>query len=516
MIESNFQALYEAKCTDIELLQADKIKYQTIIEDQQIKIDSLHLQLDQLRRMIFSSKQERFVPPHARPEQLSMPLELENSSVVVSQGVQKISYDRVLLKTEKIAPNHPGRTKLPDHLERQEIYIEPAEDTSSMRKIGEEITEELEYEPGKLYVKKYIRSKYIQAETEPIIIAPMLDRPLPKCIAGAGLLAQLMIDKYVDHLPIYRICERFKREGVNIPYNTMIDWVGQAILLIKPIYEALKKRVLSSNYLHADETGLKVLDKDKKARPNGSSGRGSTHQGWLWAYLNSVERMALFDYQPTRGRAAPYELLKDFEGHLQVDGYKVYDIFEANPKIKLLFSMAHARRKFFDAQPNDAERSSVALDYFQQLYEIERNIKEQKLSEADTLIERQKSKPILNAFHQWMKDQLNQVLPKSPIGQAITYSLERWKGLCVYVENGMLNIDNNPVENSIRPIAIGRKNYLFAGSHEAAQRTAMLYSLMATCKLNDINPLSWLKETLIIIANHPINRIDELLPLRKD
>jgi transposase len=505
-MQINYQALYEANCTKIAGLESTNKNLINIRDEQQLKIESLQLQLDQLRRMIFSSKQERFIP-NTTPDQLILPLEIEtNAEITTTTSVQKISYDRVLTKTEKIPYNHPGRTKLPDHLERHEIYIEPAEDISGMKKIGEEITEELEYEPGNLFVKKYIRPKYVNIATEKVVIAPMIDRPLPKCIAGAGLLTQLLIDKYVDHLPIYRICERFKREGVSINYNTMIDWVGQAIQLIQPLYEALKKKVLSGDYIHADETGLKVLDKDKK---------GSTHQGWLWAYLDSVNNMALFDYQPTRGRAAPYELLKNFEGYLQVDGYSAYDIFNTNKNIIILYCMAHSRRKFFDAQQNDTDRSAKALDYFQQLYAIERAIKEQNLSLDQVLIERQKAKPILDEFHQWMKSEIIQVIPKSPIGLAISYTLERWDGLCVYITNPKLNIDNNPVENSIRPIAIGRKNYLFAGSHEAAQRTAMLYSLMATCKLNDINPAEWLKNTLIAIANHPINRIEELLPIKK-
>jgi transposase len=505
-MQINYQALYEANCAIIAGLEISNKKLQETNAEQQLNIDSLRLQLDQLKRMIFSSKQERFIP-HATPDQLALPLDIETpAQITTTTSIQKISYDRVTTKTEKTPTHHPGRTKLPDHLQRQEIFIEPTENISGMKKIGEEITEELEYEPGKLFVKKYIRPKYVNIATEKVVIAPMIDRPLPKCIAGAGLLTQLLIDKYVDHLPIYRICERFKREGVNINYNTMIDWVGQAIQLIQPLYEALKKKVLSSGYIHADETGLKVLDKDKK---------GSTHQGWLWAYLDSVQNMALFDYQPTRGRAAPYELLKNFEGYLQVDGYSAYDIFTSNKKITILYCMAHSRRKFFDAQQNDADRSAKALDYFQKLYTIERTIKEQNLSMEHVLIERQKAKPILDEFHQWMKNEITQVIPKSPIGLAISYTLERWDGLCIYITNPKLNIDNNPVENSIRPIAIGRKNYLFAGSHEAAQRTAVLYSLMATCKLNDINPAEWLKNTLIAIPNHPINRIEELLPIKK-
>ncbi len=497
-MEANYQDLYEANCKITHQLQFTN-------EQLQIKIDSLQLQLAQFRKLVYGSKQERFVP-HTRPEQLSLGIEMETTPINSGVSVQKISYERVQIKGDKQPSTHPGRYKLPEHLERKIIIIEPAEDTSKMKKIGEEITEELELEPGKLYVNRYVRPKYVERLTEKIWIAPMVDRPLPKVIAGAGLLTQLMVDKYVDHLPIYRICERFKRENVNIPYNTMVDWVGQAITLITPLYEALKRKVLSSDYLHADETGIKVLDKDK---------RGSSHQGWFWAYHNSIERIVLFDYQPTRGRAAPYELLKNYKGHLQTDGYNVYNIFKQNNDITVMHCMAHARRMFFEAQLNDVSRSIVALDYFQQLYAIERSAREQKLSVEQIQQERQrKSAPILHQLNQWMKNNLMEVLPKSPIGKAIAYTLERWKELCIYITDGKLNIDNNPVENSIRPIAIGRKNYLFAGSHDAAARSAMLYSLLGTCKLNDINPITWLKNTSITIPNNPVNRLEELLPIR--
>ena len=335
----------------------------------------------------------------------------------------------------------------------------------------------------------------------------MVDRPLPKAIVGAGLLAQMMIDKYVDHLPIYRICERFKREKVNIPYNTMVDWIGQGIRLIEPLYGALKKKILSSDYLHADETGIKVMDKDRK---------GSTHQGWFWVYQNSIEGLVLFDYQPTRSRAAPREILKDFKGHLQTDGYGVYDLYKENEEITLMHCMAHARRMFYEAQFNDASRSQQALELFQQLYALERQIKDQQWDAEQIRLERQlKAAPVLEQFHTWMTKNVLEVLPKSPIGKAIAYTLSRWKELTIYITDGKLNIDNNSVENCIRPVAIGRKNYMFAGSHEAASRSAMLYSLLGTGKLQGLNQLEWLKSTLIALPSYPINRVAELLPLAK-
>lgn len=501
-MEPDYQAIYEENLK----LKADNKQQKEQIESQRFEMENLKLQLAQLRKMIYGSRQEKFVP-QGSPDQLILDLPSEYTPEPGATKVQKISYERTTTQPAPTNGNHPGRYKLPEHLERKIILIEPGEVSETMKKIGEEITEELELEPGRLYVNRYVRPKYIDKQSEQITIAPMVDRPLPKAIVGPGLLAQMMIDKYVDHLPIYRICERFKREQVNIPYNTMVDWIGQGIRLIEPLYGALKRKILSSDYIHADETGIKVMDKDRK---------GSTHQGWFWVYQNSIEGLVLFDYQPTRSRAAPREILKDFKGHLQTDGYGVYDLYKDNEEITLMHCMAHARRMFYEAQFNDAPRSQQALELFQQLYALERQIKDQQWDEEQIRLERQlKATPVLEQLHTWMTKNVLEVLPKSPIGKAIAYTLGRWKELTIYITDGKLNIDNNPVENSIRPIAIGRKNYLFAGSHEAASRSAMLYSLLGTCKLQGINPLDWLKSTLLALPSHPINRVDELLPIAK-
>ncbi|MBE7172682.1 MAG: IS66 family transposase [Williamsia sp.] len=393
--------------------------------------------------------------------------------------------------------------KLPEHLERRDIIVEPDE-TQGMRKIGEEITEELEYEPGKLYVNRYIRPKYVSADNASIVIAPMVDRPLPKAIAGPGLLAQIVIDKYVDHLPLHRQQQRFSRENVNLAYSTITDWVSATCKLIAPLYDALKKEVLASDYLHVDESPIKVLDRDKK---------GETHRGYYWVYHNSLADMVLFDYQPGRGREGPSRMLEDFQGHLQTDGYSAYNIFQHKEGVTLLHCMAHARRKFYEARDNDAVRSAYVLERIQQLYAVERKVTEGQLTAEQALeIRTQEAVPILEALDKWMKKAYAEVLPKSTIGKALAYSIQRWPELMIYTTDGKLNIDNNPVENSIRPVAVGRKNYLFAGSHEAAQRSAMLYSLLGTCKLHGINPFSWLKDVLEKIAAHPINKIAELLP----
>jgi transposase len=476
-----------------------KIKYEEALTE----IALLKHQLEELKRLIFGSKHERFIQSSdISSSQLILDIQTESVAECNIVDAKKIEYTRINVEKK----NHPGRMKLPEHLERREKIIEPAEDVSGCKKIGAEITEELEYEPGKLFVNKIIRPKYAKQNNEGIIIAPMIERPLPKAIAGAGLLTQIVMDKYVDHLPLYRQMERFKREGINIPYSTITDWVSGSCKLILPLYEALKLLILQSNYLHADETPVKVLDRDKK---------GETHRGYFWVYHNSIERLILFEYQPGRGREGPQQILKDFKGHLQTDGYAVYDFFKETEDITLMHCMAHARRMFYEAMNNDKTRAEYALRHIGILYATERKAKEQSLTtEALVELRQTESLPVLKSLGEWMKEEYTRVLPKSPIGKALNYSIERWNELMIYTTNGKLKIDNNPVENSIRPVAIGRKNYLFAGSHEAAQRSAMLYSLLGTCKLNSINPFTWLRDVLQRIPTHPINKINQLLPHR--
>lgn len=492
--------------TDYQLLYTQKVEETEALH---FKVSLLEQQLNQLKKMIYGSRQERFIPTDNNPAQLSLPIEAHAAVACNIIETQKISYTRHITTVPHTKKDHPGRTKLPDHLERRIIAIEPGEDVTGFKKIGEEITEELEYEPGNLFVNRYVRVKYAKPNNEGIVIAPMIDRPLPKAIAGPGLLSQIVIDKYVDHLPLYRQMERFKRQGVTIPYSTITDMISGTCKLLTPLFDALVKIMLQSNYLHADETPIKVLDKDKK----GDASTGSAHRGYFWVYHSSIERLVVFDYRQGRGREGPAEILKNFTGHLQTDGYAVYDVFKDKEDITVMHCMAHARRMFFEAQANDHVRASYAMEQIQKLYALEGKAKELGLNEAEILELRiRESIPVLQSLGKWMKEQYLQTLPKSVIGKALGYSIERWKELMVYTTDGKLNIDNNPVENSIRPVALGRKNYLFAGSHEAAQRSAMLYSFMGTCKLNGINPSVWLTSVLKQINNHPINKITELLP----
>lgn len=483
---------------------ATSIDYKELYEQSQLQILTLSQQLDQLKKMIFGSRHERFVPTDINPSQLALDIQVEHAVTCNIADAKKITYIKANTSIEQKPLVHPGRMKLPESLRREEIIIEPSVDISDCKKMGEEITEVLEYQPGELFVKKYVRVKYSKPHSEGVIIGKLPARPLEKAMAGPGLLAQIVIDKYVDHLPLYRQMQRFERTGLKIPYSTITDWVGATCRLIMPLYEALKLAVLKSGYLHADETPIKVLDKDKK---------GATHRGYYWVYQDSIKKMVFFDYQEGRGREGPAGILENFAGYLQTDGYAVYESFDKRKEIILIHCMAHARRIFHEALENDAVRATYALEQIQALYAIERICKQEELTfDQVAKVRQQIAVPILESLGKWMKDQYIQTTPKSSIGKALAYSIERWDRLSIYTTNGMLNIDNNPVENSIRPVALGRKNYLFAGSHEAAQRSAMLYSLLSTCKMHGIEPYNWLRNTLEKIAEYPINRISELLP----
>lgn len=474
-----------------------KEKYETLF----LEYSNLRHELDQLKRLVFGSRHERFVPATPQ-EQLVLGLAVEPKQADTVVAVQTIEYTRKKKETtEKI---QTGRMKLPADLPREQVILEPTEDVSGLRKIGEEITEELERIPGKLFVRQYVRPKYAKPQGEGVVIADLPSRPIDKGIPGPGLLAQIVIDKYTDHLPVYRQLQRFEREGIKLSSSTLTDWIAGTCALLEPLYEALKRQVLSADYIQADETPIKVLDKSKK---------GTTHRGYHWVYHAPLKKIVLFDYREGRGREGPNEILKDFKGWLQTDGYAVYEDFNSRADITLFHCMAHARRKFDEAKDNDLARAEYALTEIQKLYAIERQARDNNLtSEQRHALRQEKSLPVLTELKSWMLENYKSVLPKSTIGMALHYSLERFDKLMLYATNGHLEIDNNLVENAIRPIAVGRKNYLFAGSHNGAARAAMLYSFLGTCKINDVNPFVWLRETLEKIPTHPVNKLTDLLP----
>jgi transposase len=499
--------------------QDTSIDYKCLYEEAQHQLKEtlgavamLQHRIAQLEKMVFGAKHERFVPATTPSGQLALDLNADTVGEVKVTSTQKVEYTRSKTSVEQKASEHPGRNALPHHLRREEIILEPdgGVPEGSIR-IGELVTEQLEATPSELFVKRFIRPKYAlpisndEQEGTKIITASLPVQPIDKCIAGPSLLAQILIDKYMDHLPAHRQMQRFERSGVTLPYSTIISWIGSTCKLLQVFEEALKQEVLSTGYLHADETGIKVLDQEKSGK--------KVHHGFFWVYHTTVKKLVYFDYQKSRNRMAAQSILSTYKGYLQTDGYEVYDDFDGHEHIHHLLCMAHARRYFVDSLNTDKNRAEYALGQMQLLYAIERRSRDEGLSVEERKELRQKeSIPILDSLGKWMKEQLLEVLPKSPIGKALAYSIKRWEKLCVYTTDGRLSIDNNTVENSIRPVALGRKNYLFCGSGDAARRAAMIYSLLGSCKLHGINPLLWLTDVLTRLPMHPINQIKELLP----
>lgn len=473
---------------------------QLVSQNRELRAENLYLkqELAQLKRMIFGTKSERHIGND--PSQLNLGLDIE----IVEQSereTEQITYTRSKPESKN---GSAIRLALPSHLHREEHIIEPAEDITGARKIGVVETEVLEYTPGKFYVEKYVRPKYVLPKEEKIVIGELPTLPIPRGNAGPGLLAHLLISKFVDHLPFYRQVQQFKRQDIDIAESTISGWFTASCRLLEPLYDRLVARVRQSSYLMADETPIPVQTKDKP---------GSTHKGFHWVYYAPLEKLVCFDYRKSRGRDGPQEFLESFRGILQADGYNAYDIYEKKDGITLYGCMAHARRKFENSKENDPQRAEYVLERMQKLYMVEREAREKGLSfEQRKTLRIEQSLPVLQELEKWMKEQLPEVLPKSSIGQAIAYTVGLWNRLTRYIENGHVEIDNNLIENSIRPVALGRKNYLFAGSHEAAQQAAMIYSLLGTCKINNVEPYTWLKDTLARIPDQSIQKLDELLP----
>lgn len=371
----------------------------------------------------------------------------------------------------------------------------------------------LDYVPGRFRVIRHVRRKLSCGKCEKIVQAAAASRPIAKGLAGPGLLAHVLVSKYCDHLPLNRQSDIYAREGVSLSRSTLADWVGESSALLKPLVEALKAHVLGGNKLHADDTPVPVL----------CPGRGTTKQGRLWAYVrddrpsgSETPPAAWFAYTPDRKAKHPAEHLKDFHGTLQADGYagfeRLFNAADPNHPIQEAVCWAHARRKFYDIHV--ATKSPLAEEALQRigdLYAVEESIRGAS-AETRKRTRQARAGPKLVELKRWCESTLRKVPKKSEIAGAIRYALSRWAALVRYCDDGRVEIDNNAAERALRAVALGRKNYLFAGSDTGGDRAAAIYSLVGTAKLHGIDPEAYLRHVLERIAEHPINRIDELLP----
>jgi transposase len=446
--------------------------------------------------MIFGAKSERFVPA-AHPSQLNL----------LEEPAQEPAQEEVIIvdkhERKKKKEKHPVRQVIPAHLPRRVVMIYPDgyDENSTATIIGNEITEVLEEKPGSFEVIQYVRPKFAQENGEGVAIAALPYRPINKGLFGTLLLTRILVEKYCDHLPLYRQLERMKRAGIKLAYSTLADVPAQLAEVLEPLYNELIKQTLSAKYIGVDETPHPVLDKDVKQK---------THRGYFWVYQACEQRLVLFDYKPGRGKNGPAEFLKNFKGFLQTDGYQVYEEYGRRDDITLVGCMAHARRYFEKALDSHRDKAQYVIELLQKVYAVERTFKEEQIAEKEIVALRQSlAKPLLVELKNWLDENLYTVTPQSPLGKAIGYMHSRWENLTQYLNHAVLQIDNNLVENAIRPTVLGRKNFLFSGSHEAAQRSAMYYSFIGSCKMNNVNPEEWLAE----ILSQPISDKDPNLHL---
>lgn len=468
----------------------------------QLKIQALTLELAHHRRIRFGHKNEAFSPEQRDLFQETWNVDLGAIEAEVEQAAPALRAKR----------QTAGRQPLPEHLPRIEQRHEPESCTcgqcgKALVKIGEDVSEQLDVEPARFFVQRHIRPQYACRSCETVTAAPIPAAVIDGSLAAPGLLAWVVTQKYLDHLPLYRIEQISQRQGVGIARSTLAEWVGRVGVALQPLADRLAELLKQRAVLHADETPVAQLD----------PGRGKTRRAYLWTYrsndLDTGPPIAVFDYQPGRSGRYVQDFLRGWQGHLMVDDYAGYKaLFQGG--VTELACLAHARRKFFEIHAaNPHPLAQAALARIAELYAIEQQARDwDAVARAD--LRQREAQPRLAALHDWLIATRLGVADNSGMARALDYSLKRWPAIQRYAEDGARPIDNNPVENTIRPIAIGRKNWLFAGSERAGKRAAAIQSLLATAKLNGIEPYAWLKETIEKLPVWPYSRIDELLPLR--
>jgi transposase len=378
--------------------------------------------------------------------------------------------------------------------------------------IGQDVREQLEYIPASLVVLEHIRPKYACRACEAnVVIADRLPEPIEKGLPGPGMLAHVVVSKYADHLPLYRLEGIFKRSGVELSRSTMCDWMAAVAGLLEPIVKRMQGLILTSRVVQNDDTTVPVQD---------HSGKG-IKTGRLWVSIGDHDhRYTVYTYTPDRSATGPQEIFKDFRGYLQADAYSAYDGLYRWGAIVEVGCMMHARRKFYEVRTGDPPRSHQALAWISLLYDVEREVKGRETEDYEAFValrhrvRAERSRPIFDKFHAWLEAELPKVLPKSGIAEAIQYALNHWEALKRPLEAGFLELDNGACERAFKPVAIGRRNWLFAGSDKGGQTAAILMSLCTTCKDLEIDPQAYLRDVLDRISTHPAKRIDELLPDR--
>jgi len=469
-----------------------------------------------LERQLFGRRSEKRLPEYSQA-QLSL-FDTEQGMQILEQETSEMTslVEEIKHKAEKRGKRQRERSisqkrsyKIPADIERRETIINPENlDSCVMIKIGEDVSERLMLDPSKFWVERIVRPVYkIQQEQQTvstvIVQAPFSPGILPGCMAGDSLLSQIVVDKFLYHIPEYRQAVRFKELGVEITTSSINRWVHALAEKLYPLYIAQMQRVLSSNYIQVDETSHPVTD-----RP------GAARKAYIWVVRSVMFPGIFFHYDKgSRSQEVILKLLKDYKGALQTDGYAAYSIYEEKQGVLPLGCMAHVRRKFEHAL-STTPQAQKALDYIALLYMLEGNLKAEDADCEQIRKEReQKAYPILQQMENWMKQTYNNCTPKSPLGKAISYAFGMWPRISRYCKEGYFHIDNNAVENAIRPITLGRKNYLFSGNDNGAEDNCIFYTLLGSCLQAGIEPHQWLSSTLgkIPSLQTPINW-EELLP----
>ncbi|TMK27141.1 MAG: IS66 family transposase [Alphaproteobacteria bacterium] len=474
----------------------------------QAEIAKLRFQLARYRRAEFGRSSEKLAHEAEQLELAIEALEADQPELLATASPSVATAIESAVEAQK-----PARRPLPEQLPREDVlHAAPCTCPNcggALRRIGEDITETLDYVPGRFKVIRHIREKLSRRSCDNIVAAPAPDHAIARGRAGAGLLAHIVVSKYDDHLPLYRQAEIFARQGINLETSTLSGWVGATSAALAPLIDALAADVMASDTLHVDDTPVPVL----------APGTGKTKTGRLWTYVRDERPFAgtrppaaLFFYSPDRKGEHPQAHLKEFRGTIHADGYAGFNELFAGDRIFEAACWAHVRRKFFDVYTaNGSPIAKEALERIGRLYQVEKEINGRVPDHRRR--ERQKrSKPIAAALAAWADETRRNLSRKSELAAAFRYMRARWTALMRCFDDGRLALDNNPAERALRCIAIGRKNYLFAGSDAGGRRAAAMYSLIESAKLNGVNPQHYLADVLTRIADHPARRIDELLP----